>query len=244
MAAIGSGESFERGKDEIVGRRLAFRFRGKSGAERAETDGEPCPAPTGSAVLPEMVGLAQRGGKIGFATSLEAEEREGSGFRVGRQLYSEGGLGSIVPPAVAAAATENHAFAEDDAAVEFGAGDLSGGLLEGDERVGGGFNPGGGFWTPRPTAELQIVPGGRLIHHSEKPGEESGFRARSGEQPINALAKGGVVNFVGAMERDREGGGPVGFRDVAVGLPCAVFALPGPEEPPAFLPCGRLVLVL
>lgn len=80
--------------------------------------------------------------------------------------------------------------------------------------------------------------------HGEEPGKESRFGTGGGDQPIDPFAERGVVNFVGAVEGDRQCRGPMRFWNVSVGLPSAVFALPGAKEPPAFLPRWRLAIFL
>lgn len=118
------------------------------------------------------------------------------------------------------------------------------GFLEGDEGVGGGLNPSGSAGTPGPASELQVVAGGRFRDHGKEPSEKSRLRAGGIDQPIDPFAKGGVVNFVGAVEGDRQRRGPMRLWNVSVGLPSAVVALPGTEEPPAFLPRRRLAIFL
>lgn len=63
---------------------MAFRFFREGGTKCAETDGEPGAGPARTAVLPEMMGVAESGGEVGFATSLQAEECQGGSFRIGR----------------------------------------------------------------------------------------------------------------------------------------------------------------
>lgn len=84
MTAFGGGEGFQSREDEIVGGLLAFRFFREGGAKRTEADGEPGAGPTRTAVLPEMIGVAESGSQVGFATSVQAEEGQGGSFRIRR----------------------------------------------------------------------------------------------------------------------------------------------------------------